>query len=47
VKRQLLKLGQRDHPMIAMCCGVAEQSWNRGDPEQTAAVREFHKLYHG
>ena len=42
-----LKLGLKDHPMVAMCCGVAESNANRDDPEQDRAVREFNRLYHG
>jgi hypothetical protein len=40
-----LKLGLKDHPMVAMCCGLAEQNADLGDPEQASAVAEFHRLY--
>jgi hypothetical protein len=40
-----LRLGLKDHPMVAMCCGVAEQARNRDDAEQSAAVAEFNRLF--
>ena len=42
-----LKLGLKDHPMVAMCCGVAESNADLRDPEQANAVEEFNHLYHG
>ena len=42
-----LKSGMREHPVTAMCCGVAEQSMDSSDPAQVAAVDEFNRLYHG
>jgi hypothetical protein len=42
-----LRLGLKDHPMVAMCCGVAESEQDRSDPEQRAAVEEFNKLFFG
>ena len=42
-----LRLGQKDHPMIPMCCGMAETNHDPNDPEQRAAVAEFTKLFHG
>jgi hypothetical protein len=40
-----LELGWKDHPMVAMCCGVAESSHDRTDPVQVAAVSEFNRLF--
>jgi hypothetical protein len=42
-----LRLGLRAHPMVAMCCGMAESNQDPSDPEQRAAVAEFTKLFHG
>ena len=42
-----LRLGLKAHPMVAMCCGMAESNQDRGDPEQRAAVAEFTRLFHG
>jgi hypothetical protein len=42
-----LKLGHKAHPMVAMCCGVAESDVDRSDPEQVHAVELFTHLYHG
>jgi hypothetical protein len=42
-----LRLGLRDHPMVAMCCGMADSNQDPGDPEQRAAAAEFTRLYHG
>jgi hypothetical protein len=42
-----LRLGLKDHPMVAMCCGMADSNQDRGDPEQRAAVAEFTRLFHG
>lgn len=42
-----LRLGLKDHPMVAMCCGVAEGDEDRSDAEQHAAVQEFRRLYFG
>ena len=42
-----LRLGLKEHPMVAMCCGVAEAGQDRDDPEQRAAVEEFKRLYFG
>jgi len=42
-----LKLGFKDHPAVAMCCGVAEEARDRSDPEQVAAVAEFNRLFFG
>ena len=42
-----LKTGMRDHPMVAMCCGVAEREVDNSDPQQVAAVREFNRLFFG
>jgi hypothetical protein len=42
-----LRLGLKDHPMVAMCCGMADSNQDRGDPEQRAAVEEFTRLFHG
>lgn len=39
--------GQKDHPMVAMCCGVAERKVNRAGPEQVDAVGLFNRLYFG
>ncbi len=41
-----LKSGMRDHPMVAMCCGVAEQYVNYADPEQAAAASELNRLFY-
>lgn len=40
-----LKLGLKEHPMVSMCCGVAEQHADRSDPEQNAAVQDFNRLF--
>jgi hypothetical protein len=40
-----LKTGMKEHPMVAMCCGVAESEVDRDDPAQVAAVDEFNHLY--
>lgn len=40
-----LHLGFKDHPMVAMCCGVAEGDCDRSDPEQRQAVEEFNQLF--
>jgi hypothetical protein len=42
-----LRLGFKDHPMVPMCCGMAESEHDRNDPEQRAAVEQFNRLYHG
>jgi hypothetical protein len=42
-----LRLGLKDHPMVAMCCGVAEGDEDRNDAEQHAAVQEFKRLFFG
>lgn len=42
-----LRLGLKDHPMVAMCCGVAEQSRKEGDAEQTEALEEINRLFFG
>jgi hypothetical protein len=42
-----LRLGRKDHPMVPMCCGMAEMNQDRNDPEQRAAVAEFTRLFHG
>lgn len=42
-----LRLGQKDHPMVAMCCGVAETNADRSDPEQAEAVQLFNALFFG
>lgn len=42
-----LRIGQKEHPMVAMCCGVAESNVDRSDPEQVEAVRLFNHLYFG
>lgn|GEM_PF-7019597 len=42
-----LKLGYKDHPMVAMCCGVAESNADVRDPAQAEAVELFNRLYHG
>ena len=42
-----LRLGLKDHPMVAMCCGVAQSGHDRSDPEQVEAVALFNRLYHG
>jgi hypothetical protein len=39
--------GLKDHPMVAMCCGMADSNQDRADPEQRAAVAEFTRLFHG
>ena len=40
-----LHLGYRDHPMVAMCAGMAESGMDRTDPNQAAAIAEIRKLY--
>jgi hypothetical protein len=42
-----LRLGRKDHPMVPMCCGMAEMNHDPNDPEQRAAVAEFTRLFHG
>lgn len=42
-----LRLGLKDHPMVKMCCGMAEYEQDYEDPEQRAAVEEFKKLFFG
>jgi hypothetical protein len=42
-----LRLGLKDHPMVAMCCGVAEGDHDRNDAEQRATVQEFKRLFFG
>lgn len=42
-----LRLGLKDHPMVAMCCGTALQDEDSSDPEQHAAVQEFRRLFSG
>jgi hypothetical protein len=42
-----LQLGWKDHPMVTMCCGMAESNLDPRDPEQQAAVAKFNRLYHG
>jgi hypothetical protein len=42
-----VRIGQKEHPMVAMCCGVAESNVDRSDPEQVEAVRLFNDLYFG
>jgi hypothetical protein len=42
-----LRLGLKDHPMVKMCCGMAEYEQNHEDPEQRAAVEEFKRLFFG
>jgi hypothetical protein len=42
-----LQLGLKDHPMVAACCGMAEQEQDRSDPEQSAAVEKIRKLFFG
>jgi hypothetical protein len=39
--------GLKDHPMVSMCCGMAEQRYNQYDPEQRAAVEKINALYFG
>lgn len=40
-----LRMGLKDHPMVAMCCGLAEQARNRDDAEQSAAVAQFNRFF--
>ena len=42
-----LRLGLKDHPVVAMCCGRAEDFEDRSQPDQAAAVAEFNRLYFG
>lgn len=42
-----LRLGLKEHPMVAMCCGMAEQNADIRDPAQAQAVELFNQLYHG
>lgn len=41
-----LKTGRRDHPLVATCCGLADQAADRKSPEQARAQDEFEQLYH-
>ena len=43
-----LRLGElKDHPMVPMCCGMAEQGHDHRDPQQREAVEEINKLFFG
>jgi hypothetical protein len=42
-----LQLEMKDHPMVAMCCGMAESNCDHDDPAQLSAVEIITKLYHG
>ena len=42
-----LRLGKRDHPFVATCCGLAGDAVDRSDPDQAAAQREYEHLYFG
>lgn len=40
-----LRSRMMDHPAVAMCCGVAEQAWDRSNVQQSAAVAQFNELF--
>ena len=42
-----LRLGHKDHPFTATCCGLAESEVDRSAADQVAAVAEFKRLYFG
>jgi len=42
-----LRLGQKDHIFVPMCCGLAERYHDSRDADQSAAVREFKERFFG
>lgn len=42
-----LKLGLKDHPLVATCCGMAEQNIDWADHDQVAAKDQFNALFFG
>lgn len=40
-----MDLGLRDHPLVATCCGFADVSADRSNPQEMAAKAEFNRRY--
>ena len=40
-----LRLGHKDHPFVATCCGLADQICDPSDAQQAAAKRDFEAMY--